>query len=96
MLVDQYASDRELRVVYSVGTAFPIHCTAHGKAILDELPVDLLDSLLDRRLEERAANTIREKERLLEELVKFRERGHAIDAQEHAEGVYCCGRLSDH
>ena len=30
--VDQFASDQELRVVAAVGTAYPIHCTAHGKA----------------------------------------------------------------
>ena len=29
--VDQFASDQELRVVAAVGTAYPIHCTAHGK-----------------------------------------------------------------
>ncbi|EOG3624034.1 IclR family transcriptional regulator [Pseudomonas putida] len=101
VLVDQYPSDRELRVVSAVGTAFPIHCTAHGKAILAELPDDLLDSLLDRRLEKRAMNTIDERKRLHDELTAVRERGYAIDAQEHAEGVYGIGvflrtGLSDH
>ncbi|TFY88284.1 IclR family transcriptional regulator [Pseudomonas kairouanensis] len=88
VLVDQYPSDRELRVVSALGTAFPIHCTAHGKAILAELPLDLLDSLLERRLDQRATNTIYDKDRLLEELAAIRDRGYAIDEQEHAEGVY--------
>ena len=35
--VDQFASDQELRVVAAVGTAYPIHCTAHGKALLARL-----------------------------------------------------------
>lgn len=101
VLVDQYPSDRELRVVSPVGTAFPIHCTAHGKAILAELPDDLLTSLLERRLEKRADNTIGEKEQLILELSAIRRRGYAIDAQEHAEGVYGVGvflrtGLSDH
>jgi IclR family transcriptional regulator, acetate operon repressor len=101
VLVDQYASDRELRVVSAVGTAFPIHCTAHGKAILAELPNDLLDSLLERRLEARAPQTISERKRLLAELAAIRERGYALDAQEHAEGVCGVGvflrtGLSDH
>ena len=101
VLVDQYPSDRELRVVSAVGTAFPIHCTAHGKAILAELPEDLLNSLLDRKLEKRATNTIDERTRLHDELTAVRERGYAIDAQEHAEGVYGIGvflrtGLSDH
>ncbi|TFY87728.1 IclR family transcriptional regulator [Pseudomonas nabeulensis] len=101
VLVDQYPSDRELRVVSAVGTAFPIHCTAHGKAILAELPEDLLDSLLDRRLEKRATNTIDDRKRLHDELDAVRERGFAIDTQEHAEGVYGIGvflktGLSDH
>lgn len=101
VLVDQYPSDRELRVVSPVGTAFPIHCTAHGKAILAELPEDLLESLLDRRLEQRATNTINDKARLLKELEGIRKSGYAIDAQEHAMGVYGIGvflrtALSDH
>lgn len=40
--VGQFVSDQELRVVSAVGTAFPCHCTAHGKAILAELPDEKL------------------------------------------------------
>ncbi|RFQ00861.1 hypothetical protein D0O09_17210 [Pseudomonas putida] len=40
--VDQYPSDQELRVVSPVGRAFPIHCTAHGKALLSTFSEALL------------------------------------------------------
>ena len=38
VLVSQYASDQELRVVSPISTAFPSHCAAHGKARLAEPP----------------------------------------------------------
>ena len=56
--VDQFASDQELRVVAAVGTAYPIHCTAHGKALLARLDDAALEELLGARLERRTASTI--------------------------------------
>ena len=53
--VDQFASDQELRVVAAVGTAYPIHCTAHGKALLARLDDAALEALLGARLERRTA-----------------------------------------
>ncbi|AVD88264.1 IclR family transcriptional regulator C-terminal domain-containing protein [Pseudomonas sp. SWI44] len=62
--------------------------------MLAELPGDLLD----HRLEKRTGNTISQKERLPPELAIIRERGYAIDAQGHAEGVtelgLSCGQAS--
>ncbi|MCX2684728.1 IclR family transcriptional regulator [Pseudomonas sp. DCB_AW] len=89
VLVDQYASDRELRVVSQVGTAFPIHSTAHGKAILAALPTDQRDRILEAPLEARTAHTILDASALLSEIDLIRRHGYAIDNQEHAEGV--CG-----
>ena len=88
--VDQYACDQELRVVSAVGTAFPAHCTAHGKALLAHLPNDELDALLHGvRLERRTDSTLTTLAALKAELERTRERSIAIDRQEHARGV--CG-----
>lgn len=87
--VDQYPSDQELRVVSPVGTAFPIHCTAHGKALLGALPDEVLTQLLADPLEQRTAATVVEVKTLVQQVQQARERGWAIDEQEHARGV--CG-----
>ena len=56
--VDQYCSDHELRVVSAVGTAYPIHCTAHGKALLAQMPDEALARLFGERLEARTGQSI--------------------------------------
>lgn len=87
--VDQYASDQELRVVSAVGTAFPVHCTAHGKALLSSLPESQLQSLLQEDLEKRTDHTLTNPPELLEDIKRARARGWAMDEEEHAIGV--CG-----
>lgn len=91
VLVDQYASDRELRVVSAVGTAFPIHCTAHGKAILAALPKDILENSIPSLNEPRTKFTLTDRGALQTELDRIRMIGYALDCQEHAEGVYGVG-----
>lgn len=87
--VDQFASDQELRVVSAVGTAYPIHCTAHGKALLSLHSDSQLKSLLDSKLEKRTPGTITSRAKLLEQLQLVRKQGWALDEEEHAVGV--CG-----
>ena len=72
--VDQFASDQELRVVAAVGTAYPIHCTAHGKALLARLDDAALEELLGARLERRTASTITARKDLLAQLAEVRTR----------------------
>lgn len=88
--VDQYASDQELRVVSAIGTAFPTHCTAHGKALLASLPAEELGSLLaDAKLEARTGQSLTARDTLEADLESVRAAGIAVDREEHAEGV--CG-----
>lgn len=88
--VYQHSSDRELRVVSAVGAAFPIHATAHGKAMLGAMDDGQVGSLLDHALDACTEHTITDMPRLMEELTVIRSSGGvALDRQEHAEGV--CG-----
>ena len=86
--VDQYASDQELRVISPIGTAFPIHTTAHGKALLAALPPEQLDALLTAPLTPRTAQSL-SAEALPAALAAIRTQGYATDHEEHAGGV--CG-----
>lgn len=87
--IDQYPSDQELRVISPIGTAYPIHSTAHGKALLGDMADSAVRQLLDTRLEQRTANTISDVDALLAHLPRVRKQGYAIDMEEHARGV--CG-----
>ena len=87
--VSQIISDRELRVVSPVGTAFPCHCTAHGKALLSLFPDEKILSLTGNPPERRTGQTLKTPEAVLQNIQLCRDRQYALDNEEHAEGV--CG-----
>ncbi|RMR03638.1 Transcriptional regulator, IclR protein [Pseudomonas savastanoi pv. glycinea] len=87
--VDQYVSDQELRVVSPVGTAFPIHCTAHGKVLLSAFSDEFLIQLLADPLERRTPSTVVAVQDVVQAVRVVREQGFAVDHEEHARGV--CG-----
>ncbi|WP_148194085.1 IclR family transcriptional regulator [Pseudomonas syringae] len=88
--LNQYASDQELRVISPVGTAFPLHCTAHGKALLASFEdTDVARLLEGQPLERRTARSLCEMRALLKEIHSVRKAGIALDREEHAKGV--CG-----
>lgn len=87
--VSQYVSDQELRVVSAVGTAFPIHCTAHGKAMLASLSDARIVELLGRNPDIRTRNSHSSVAAVLDDIAQVRLRGYALDREEHAPGV--CG-----
>lgn len=87
--VSQCASDQELRVISAVGTAFPSHCTAHGKALLSSLTDETILSLLGQRPDVRTDYTLKTIREILADIHLVRQRHYAIDREEHARGV--CG-----
>jgi DNA-binding IclR family transcriptional regulator len=90
ILVAQYESDQELRVISSVGTAFPLHCTAHGKALLADMAPDTCRELLQEMvLERRTSVTLTDPDSLFAAFDVIRREGLAYDREEHARGV--CG-----
>jgi DNA-binding IclR family transcriptional regulator len=89
VLVSQFVSDQELRVVSPVSTAFPSHCAAHGKALLAEQTDEALAMLLPQLNEVRTGKTLQAQEPLLAEIDIIRQQGYAVDREEHARGV--CG-----
>ena len=86
--VDQFASDRELRVVAAVGTAYPIHCTAHGKACWRAWTTRRWRSCWARGWNA-APPAPSPRADLLAQLAEVRTRGWALDLEEHAVGI--CG-----
>jgi DNA-binding IclR family transcriptional regulator len=67
-----------------IGFAEPVYCTAHGKALLGQLPEDTLRRLI-AELELRACTpkTITSAEWLIKHVQQVRHNGYALDEEEH-------------
>jgi DNA-binding IclR family transcriptional regulator len=90
--IDQVIAQRRLRAVSSIGTTFPLYCTAPGKAILAAMdPVDAR-SLLPARLERLTPSTLTTWTALEEEFKTIRKTGIAFDREEHTLGICAVGK----
>jgi DNA-binding IclR family transcriptional regulator len=89
--VDQIPGRHRLRAVSVVGSSFPLHSTANGKAILAELRPEELARLLPGRLKRFTDNTITSPAQLTRELAQIRETGVAFDHEEHSTGISAAG-----
>lgn len=67
-----------------------LHNTALGKALLAWTPDERVEEIFEQReLPATTENTITERETLLEELDRTRERGYALDREERLSGIRC-------
>ncbi|WP_458210419.1 IclR family transcriptional regulator [Haladaptatus sp. NG-SE-30] len=75
-----------------IGKVVHLHTTAAGKAILSLQPRDHVDKIVNTHgLPERTDRTITDPNPLHEELAEIRERGYALNQEEHANGLYAVG-----
>jgi IclR family KDG regulon transcriptional repressor len=73
-----------------VGQTAPTHCTGVGKTLLAHLPPSRLTEILAReRLVRYTPKTLTRRADLDRELASIREKGYAIDDEEHETGVRC-------
>jgi DNA-binding IclR family transcriptional regulator len=93
LFVDQVAASRRLRAVSAVGTVFPAHCTANGKALLAARSNEEVERLLPAKLERMTPNTIVSRTALLAELERVRKDKIAYDREEHTEGICAVGTV---
>lgn len=91
VFLDQVSAPQRLRAVSAVGTVFPAYCTANGKALLADLPLQTVQELLPARLPERTPNTLTTRRELEDELRSVRRRGFAVDREEHTLGISAVG-----
>jgi IclR family acetate operon transcriptional repressor len=79
-----------MRMSTKLGARAPLHASGVGKAMRAAMPAAAIDSALARRgLGRHTANTITDAARLAGELAAPRERGYAVDDEEHAAGLRC-------
>lgn len=83
-------SERSMRMFTEVGNQVSLHATGVGKAILSKFSDGDLRSLLTRvRLRRLTEHTITKADDLIADIERTRERGYALDDQEHEIGVCC-------
>lgn len=79
-----------VRMASFVGLRNPMYCTGVGKSILAYLPEpEVADIWLHTDITRFTAHTIVEYSDLIADLVKVRQRGWAVDREEHELGVLC-------
>jgi len=91
VFVDQVVGTSRLVAISAVGEAFPLHCTANGKALLSRLSVSQRDRVLDTRLRRYTANSIVDRDALEDQLSEVAKTGLAWDIEEHSEGICAVG-----
>ena len=85
------APQRALMVVSRVGAQVPAFCTANGKVLLAQLPVDEIKARLPKRLETPARHSPVNRKALLAELEDVRRTGLGYDREEHRLGICAVG-----
>ena len=88
--VAQVPSRHPMRMFTEVGRRVDAYCTAVGKAILAQLPVESVEQLLSRiHIRPRTERTISSSGELRDQLSTIRRLGYAIDDGEQEIGVRC-------
>jgi DNA-binding IclR family transcriptional regulator len=96
--LDKSESTQLFRAELTIGTRIPIHCTGLGKAILAFRPEDEQTTFCSgSEFTAYTPNTITSPKTLAKELTVIRERGFAVDDEEHFLGLRCVAApLVDH
>jgi IclR family acetate operon transcriptional repressor len=91
LFVDDHASgERSVIVPGQTGKLLPLHCTAHGKALLADCRLPELKALYGARpLKRYTAGTSVSLAELAEACARVRADGYAIDAGEYLDDVRC-------
>lgn len=90
LFIDHAAANQVISVSGQTGETVPLHCTAHGKALLADMDAAELTRLLGADpLVPYARETIRTIEDLARACAEIRETGYARDNGEYRDGLRC-------
>ena len=90
VFVSQVECREMMRMVAKLGSRAPLHASGVGKALLAALPSASLQRLLPEiPLTRFTGNTLTTRAALDEALAAIRQRGYAVDDEEHAVGLRC-------
>ncbi|GLC62073.1 hypothetical protein PLESTB_001837600 [Pleodorina starrii] len=90
LYVDKRNAKLPVEMFAQSGKVGPAYCTGVGKAMLAHLPEDKLAAALSRQsFHAHTPNTLTTPDALRDELVRIRQRGYALDDEEHETGIAC-------
>jgi DNA-binding IclR family transcriptional regulator len=72
-----------------LGSRRPAYCTALGKVILANLPIEETDRIFEKKLEKFTEKTVIDRIRLYEEFANIRTDGYSVDDEGVEYGLYC-------
>lgn len=72
-----------------LGSRRPAYCTALGKVILANLPIEETDRVFEKKLEKFTEKTVIDRIRLYEDFAHIRTDGYSIDDEGVEYGLYC-------
>jgi IclR family acetate operon transcriptional repressor len=91
LILDEVVGPHMLGSMPSVGTRWPAHATSTGKALLAHLSADGREAWLSGPLAGTTTRTITRPDAFIRELVRVRERGYAVSAEELEAGFVAVG-----
>jgi DNA-binding IclR family transcriptional regulator len=91
VFIDQVTGPHRLQTVSVVGDAYPLYCTANGKAYLAQLDDAAIIELIGRKYPRRTKQTRATFADLAVDLKAARQAGVAFDMEEHSSGVCATG-----
>lgn len=91
LFVGHIAGKHRLSALSTIGTEFPLHSTANGKALLSCLTPSRLNRFLDSPLSRETENTIVAPATLEKQIEMTLKAGVAFDLEEHTMGVCAVG-----
>ena len=90
VFISQVESREVMRMIVRLGSRSPVHASGVGKAMLASMSEQRIAKILERRgLARFTDQTIDNPTLLREELARVRQRGYALDDEEHAVGLRC-------
>ncbi len=93
LILDEVLGSRLIGASPSLGTAWALHATSTGKAILAAVPTERVAELLPGSLDRFTARTITDRARLDEALDEARANGYATAREELEEGYSAAGAV---
>lgn len=87
--IDKVESSQSMRIYTTIGARNPAYCTGVGKAMLAYLDEERILNKLPEKLEAITPKTITNRDELLEDLAKIREKGYSFDDEENNNGLTC-------
>lgn len=97
MIIAEVSGDYLLSTASNIGTRYPAHCTATGKALLAHLPAEQLSAIVAGGLAARGPRTITAPTALYDELARVRACGYATSYEELEPHLHAVGApIFDH